>query len=48
MQFQAWLVLWLKAEGVLVALPAEGRGSVQYLGLCFLDAVVGLYFCISL
>lgn len=35
----------MKKEGVLVTLPAEGRGSVQYLGLCFLDAVVGLYFC---
>ena len=32
---------------MLVALPTEGRGSVQYLGLCFLDAVIGLYFCNS-
>lgn len=34
----------MKKEGVLVTLPPEGRGSVQYLGLCFLDTVVGLYF----
>lgn len=32
---------------MFVALPAEGRGSVQYLVLCFPDAVVGLYFCNS-